>query len=294
MGAPLATAAQSTSGAGEQMAGLSGRTVDRHATVVSQQSRDLSTASHTDSSLQSHMSRAAEIAQGGGRQLDAIVAQTRSIAQVAGTARTPAAEMMVLKALRSQVAQAQSVVASSKQQAIESAGQVRSLSYGAGGPPQAPAADDLPADTPEDPPHGEDRRYWLDVSKIVYVPDGELAPANSVQVGPNMWYPAPDMPGFVTPPPPPAKYPLDAGDVRVVEPGELFPPGYRQVAPNIGVPDPDGNWFGPEPTWPSPQMPIDVRDVIEVPNGQLAPWGYVEYLPGWWMPDPRRQSLVGN
>ena len=54
--------------------------------------------------------------------MDTIVAQTRSIAEVAASARTPAAEMMVLKALRAQVAQAQSVVASTQQQASQAAG----------------------------------------------------------------------------------------------------------------------------------------------------------------------------
>jgi hypothetical protein len=226
-GAPLQSAADSATGAGQQIAGLSGQLVDRHATVVDKQNRELSTAGRTDTSLESHLSSAAQITQGGARQMDTIVAHTRAIAEVAATARTPAAEMMVLKALRAQVAQAQSVTASTQQQASQAAGQVRSLSYGSGELPQAPA--DLPTDKPgEEPPHGEDPRYWLDVTKIVYVPEGELAPSNSVQVGPNLWYPAPDNPGFAVPPPPPAKYPLDLGDIRVIDPdsGELFPWGY--------------------------------------------------------------------
>ena len=78
--------------------------------------------------------------------MDTIVAQTRSIAEVAGSARTPAAEMMVLKALRTQVARAQSVVASTQQQSGQAAGEVRALSYGSGELPQAPA--DLPTDKP--------------------------------------------------------------------------------------------------------------------------------------------------
>jgi hypothetical protein len=45
---------------------------------------------------------------------------------------------------------------------------------------------------PQDPPHGKDPHYWIDVGKIIYVPDGELAPANTVQIGPNMYCPAPD------------------------------------------------------------------------------------------------------
>lgn len=284
-GVPLQTAAESAAGTGQQMSALSGQLVDRHASVAEKQQRGLSTAGRTDTTLESHLSSAAQITHGGARQMDTIVAQTRSIAEVAGSARTPATEMMVLKALRAQVAQAQSVVASTQQQANQAAGQVKSLSYGSGELPQAPA--DLPTDKPgEDPPHGEDPRYWLDVTKIVYVPEGELAPANSTQVGPNLWYPSPGNPGFAVPPPPPAQYPLDIGDVRVIDPesGALFPWGYQEIAPGIGVPHPDGNWVSSP--WPTPQQPIDIRDVIQVAPDQLAPWGYVEYMPGWWVPDP--------
>ena len=287
-GGPLQSAAESAAGTGQQMSGLSGQLVDRHASVAEKQQRDLNTAGRTDTTLESHLSSAAQITHGGARQMDTIVAQTRSIAQVAASARTPAAEMMVLKALRAQVAQAQSVVASTQQQASQAAGQVKSLNYGSGELPQAPA--DLPTDKPdEQPPHGKDPRYWLDVSKITYVPDGELAPANTVQVGPNLWYPDPDGGLGVQPAPPPAKYPLDIGDIRVIDPDSdaLFPPGYQQVAPGIGVPDPDP-YLGAEPSWPQPQQPIDVRDVIQVAPDQLAPWGYVEYMPGWWVPEPSR------
>ena len=70
----------------------------------------------------SRLASAAQITDGGARQMDTIVAQTRSIAEVAGSARTPAAEMMVLKALRTQVARAQSVVASTQQQSSQAAG----------------------------------------------------------------------------------------------------------------------------------------------------------------------------
>lgn len=284
-GAHLQAAAQSVTAAGAEMSGQAGRLVDRHAEVVHSQDQALRTAGRTDNSLQSQLDRAAQITTDGARRMDAIVAQTRSIADVAAAADTPAAQMQVLQALRAQVAQSQSVVASTQQQASESAGQVRSLSYGTGDVPLTPA--DTPSDSSgEDPPHGKDPRYWLDVTKIVHVPDGELAPANSIQVGPNLWYPAPDNPGFEVPPPPPAQYPLDLGDVRVIDPesGVLYPHGYQEIAPGIGVPYPDG-FRAPTP-WPTPEQPIDVRDIIEVGPGQLAPSGYVEYFPGWWVPDP--------
>ncbi len=238
----------SATSAGQQMSGLSAQLVDRHATVVEKQNRELSIAGRTDTALESHLSRAAQIAQGGARQMDTIVAQTRSIAEVAATARTPAAEMLGLKALRAHVAQAQSVAASTQQQASQAAGEVRSLNYGSGELPQMPA--DLPTDKPgEEPPHGEDPRYWLDVTKIIYVLEGELAPSGSVQVGPNLWYPSPGNPGFAVPRRHRRCIPLGLGDIRVIDPefGALFPWGYQEIAPGIGVPHPDADFLGVPP-----------------------------------------------
>lgn len=250
------------------------------------QSRQLRAASGTDTTLETRLRTAAAITEAGARRLDTVVAHTTSIAAAAVTARTPAAQLMVLTALRAQVATAQTVTSATAQQATDIAGQLHGLTYGSGGLPQAP-----PEAPDEQPPRGKDPRYWLDVTKIVHVADGDLAPANSVQIGPGLWYPAPDNPGFAVPAPPPAKYPLDLRDVRVIDPdsGALFPPGYREFAPGIGVPYPDSRVPA---AWPSPQQPIDIRDIIEVPPGQLAPSGYVEYLPGWWVPD--RSSPLGG
>jgi hypothetical protein len=40
---------------------------------------------------------------------------------------------------------------------------------------------DAPRTTGEkDPPFGQDRRYWLDVTKIIHVPAGQLAPAGTI------------------------------------------------------------------------------------------------------------------
>lgn len=60
---------------------------------------------------------------------------------------------------------------------------------------------------PQEPPHGKDPRYWIDVGKIIDVPDGELAPANTVQIGPNMYYPAPYIPDAVVPHQTPSRSP---------------------------------------------------------------------------------------
>ena len=142
-----------------------------------------------------------------------------------------------------------------------------------------------------DPPHGNDPRYWIDVSKIRYIPDGQLAPYNYTQIGPNLWAPDPH-PGFdSSPAPPPVKYPLDVSDIRTPDRNGLLPAGYMPIAPGFGVPDPDA-YFQPQAPW-TPKQPIDIRDIIQVSPGTLAPSGYIEYLPGWWCPEyPSRPTML--
>ncbi|MBY0290884.1 MAG: hypothetical protein K2X52_27650 [Mycobacteriaceae bacterium] len=137
----------------------------------------------------------------------------------------------------------------------------------------------------EDPPFGLDRRYWLDATKIIHVPEGELAPAGTIEIGPGLYYPAPDSPYTVMPPPPPAKYPLDVGDIVTTRPGQLGPATHQELIPGVWVPDPNAG-YQPSPPWAAPQQPIDVRDIMHIPEGQLAPRGYVEYLPEWWVREP--------
>ena len=137
----------------------------------------------------------------------------------------------------------------------------------------------------EDPPFGQDRRYWLDVTKIIHVPARELAPAGTIEIGPGLYYPAPNSPYPLVPPPPAAKYPLDIGDIVTSGPGQAGPRHPPAVDSGVWVPDPDAG-YQPSPPWAAPQQPIDVRDIIHVPQGQLAPRGYVEYLPEWWAREP--------
>jgi hypothetical protein len=162
-------------------------------------------------------------------------------------------------------------------------------------PPPHPGMQAVGYDVPlspaaADPRHGKDPRYWIDVTKIIHVPDGQLAPNNTVQIGPSLYYPSPGSDLNVTPPPPPAKYPLDIGDIVSRAPGQLGPSGHVEIARtpegSYWAPDPNAG-YQPSPPWSAPQRPIDVRDVIQVPAGQLAPWGYVEYLPGWFVPGPQ-------
>ena len=145
--------------------------------------------------------------------------------------------------------------------------------------PLSPAPDN-------DPPHGKDPRYWIDVTKIIHVPEGQLAPYGTKQIGPGLWYPSNDSSYNVTPPPAPVKYPLDMADIAHPGPGGLGPFGSKELAPGYFAPGPDP--YSPESSWPPPKQPVDIRDVIQVPEGTLAPWGYVEYVPGWWAPDPLR------
>jgi hypothetical protein len=162
-------------------------------------------------------------------------------------------------------------------------------------PPPRPGVQALDHDIPltpppADPPHGKDPRYWIDVTKIIHVPDGQLAPYGTVQIGPGLYYPDPSSGFTYAPPPPLAKYPLDIGDIVMTPPGQLGPSGHELIAQTpqgrYWAPDP-GAGYQPSPPWSAPQQPVDVRDVIQVPAGQLAPWGYVEYLPGWFVPGPQ-------
>ena len=146
---------------------------------------------------------------------------------------------------------------------------------------------DVPlAPPPQDPPHGKDPRYWLDVTKIIHVPEGQLAPYGTIQIGPGLRYPSPDSQFTYQAPPPAAKYPLDISDIVTTAPGQLGPNGHvlltQTPQATYWAPDP-GAGYQAAPPWPGPQQPIDVRDIIHVPEGSLAPYGTIQYLPGWFV-----------
>ena len=274
-GGALQTAGRSVADAGERAAELSGDLINRHRAFVTTQSQRLTNANGTDTALRTQLSAAATATETGARQLDAIAAQTRTIAQAAETAQSPAAQRTILATLRSQVAQVNEVVSATRQQAGDIAGQIRALNYGHGDPPQAPPSDD--------PPHGKDPRYWVDVTKIIHVSEGQKAPYGYTQIGPDLYYPYQDNSLTMHDPPPPAQYPLDISTITTVKPGDVGPYGTSELVPGVFVPDPRQS-YQPESPWGTPQQPVDVRDVIHVAPGQLAPSNYVEYLPGWWCP----------
>jgi hypothetical protein len=128
-GTPLDAAAQSTVNAGQRAAGLSGVLADRHSEFVGEQAVHLTEAAGTDTTLAAQLDSAATLTRNGAQQLDAIVAQTRSLAQSAAGARSPADQRMVLAALQSRLSAANAVVASTRQQAAGIAGRIRSLDY---------------------------------------------------------------------------------------------------------------------------------------------------------------------
>jgi hypothetical protein len=286
---PITQAVHAVTAARSRTADLSGAGVRSYQAVADGSLPPLLEAAGSDTRLAAHVTTAAAVNQAGAARLEQIAATTRAITQAAPMATSASAQRVILTALRSQLSQTSLVMQSTQQQASALTGQVRALDY----PKDAPAqglSHDLPQGPAPagEPPHGKDPRYWIDVGKIIYVPDGTLAPTNTVQIGPGMWYPAPSIPDAVSPPPNPVTHPLNPSDVRVVEPHQLLPPGYKLVTPTVGLPDPAAG-YQPAPAW-APKSPVDVRDVLHIAPGQLAPWGYREYLPGWWAPDPTASS----
>lgn len=279
----LQSGADTVRAAGARATVLSGNLAQAHRGFVSDATTRLTSNSHTDTSLDQGLGSAALINQTGARQLDTITDQTRALAQTAPAARSPAAQRSLLQGLRTHVSAANAVVNTTQQQSSTLAGQIRGLDYQGGGKVQgAGFGQDPPPESPtpkDELPHGKDPRYWIDVTKIIHVGPGEMAPYASKQIGPGLWYPEDNSLSG----PPPAKYPLDNTTITRLGPHELGPYGTQELAPGIFAPDPRQS-YGPQTPWPAPKQPIDVRDVIHVPGGAKAPYGYFEYLPGWFAP----------
>lgn len=281
----ITNAAQSVTAAKSRTTDLSGTGIGSYQAMADGSVRPLTKAASSDAALSTHVTTAAAVTQAGASRMDQIAATTNAITKAAPMARSPGAQRVILTALRSQVSQASEVVQSTQQQAAALASQVRGLEYPKDAPVQG-LDHDLPlSPKPGDPPHGKDPRFWIDVTKIIHVPDGQLAPAGTRQIGPGLYYPYNDQQYNVTPPPPPAKYPLDMNDIVRVPEGQLAPWGTKELSPGFFSRTPFSHDVA-DPPWLAPQRPIDIRDVIQVPPGQLAPWGYREYLPGWFAPDP--------
>jgi hypothetical protein len=122
-------AAESTVGAGQVAAGMSGAVIDVHQSFVAESAGSLSGAARTDTVLGAQVSAAAQLTQEGAARLATLAAENAATSRVAATVSTPAGERAVLVELRSQAARASEVVSSAKQQATELAGQARALQY---------------------------------------------------------------------------------------------------------------------------------------------------------------------
>ncbi len=272
----------------------SGQAADTALTASDQLAVQRTQLHHTHDAARTVITSAAEISRDAHTQLGAIeTAWATDKAAVGPFAHTPAGQAALLQAGQLRVQEATTVVQGAAERFQSAAGELTSLTgqlpengpgssgrgedaapLGFGPHPKSPA--------PEDPPHGKDPRYWLDVDKIITVPDGKLAPYGYMQVGPNLYYPNPDYPPGASPAP--AKLPLDVDDLTRVAPGGLGPYNSRELAPG---------WFTPlEPSSSAPTKPVDVRDIIQVPPGGLAPYGYVEYLPGWFAPGPSNTPTI--
>jgi type II secretory pathway pseudopilin PulG len=283
--AQLSDAAQRTSQARQRTSEMTGEGIPAYRDMVERAVPPLHTAAGSDTHLATHITSAVAVDQAGATRLDAIAANTRQLSAAAPGANTASQQRAILTALRGQLQQASQVVQTTQQQGNSTATAIRDLKY----PKDTPGSSGDGIQALDDgqkkpaPPHGHDPRYWIDVTKIAEVPDGEMAPRGYVQIGPNMWYPFEDNQMSVHPPPDPVKYPLDFHDIQHFAPGSLGPTGTSEYAPGWFAPDPR-HFYGPQPAW-TPQAPVDIRDIVKVPEGEKAPWGFKEYAPGWWAPD---------
>lgn len=155
-GAALESAAQITTETGQRAATLSGALADRHQAFVNTAAATVSDYGRTDTILEQHLRTTALVTQAGALRLDGILDQTKTIANAAGTAQTPAEQRAMLTGLRSRVTQANSVVNTAQQQADVIANQIRGLDYRTRGRTNAPGHDGsqmLGGPKPRKPPH---------------------------------------------------------------------------------------------------------------------------------------------
>jgi hypothetical protein len=144
----LSQAANSTVSASARMTGLSGTAVDAHRGFVDRAVPPLVGASTSDAALGAHLQRAAAVVHASASQLDGIAAENQQTTAFAASAKTPAAQIAVLKQLRSQVERTQRVVSGARQQASGIASGIQAVDYTTA-PPMGPPP---PAPGPPPPP----------------------------------------------------------------------------------------------------------------------------------------------
>ncbi len=137
------------------MSTQSGVLAESHRSFATHQTSVLRSNANTDAALSAKLQQAAAVNQSGGARLDAITAQTRAIAALAPTAKSPAAQQAILTALRNQLSQASDVVHNAQTRSSQLAGEVRALGYGHQPAKEGPA---FGIDPRQAPPQDDERR----------------------------------------------------------------------------------------------------------------------------------------
>lgn len=206
------------------MTELSGELVDAHGLFVGRSAPALTASSHTDMVLETQLRQAAALSQTGAVQIDAIAEENKSTTASAAVARTPAAQVAVVAALRSQAARTQQIVNATEQAAGQIAETTRALRYPDGGPgdrDQRPTVRMVDNTTKPPPPPQAGRP-----------PD----PADSIVGDPRFgyWENVPPPPPYVGAQPPPLK-----------DQFRPFPDGTPlKVGPTTGMFTPGKTWVG--------------------------------------------------
>jgi hypothetical protein len=112
--------------------GQSGDAVTTHREVVRRSAAAVGAAAHSDTGLGNHLAVAAMLASAGGKAMEGVAADNRTTATDAAYSTTPAEDIAILTALRSQLARTQEIICAAQQGAAEIADGVRSLDYPSG------------------------------------------------------------------------------------------------------------------------------------------------------------------
>jgi hypothetical protein len=125
----IGAAARSTSLTTTMTGDSSGASVAAHTRFAIRNAASLELALRTDHELAKQMTTAAALAHGGARRLDAIAGQTHATRQAGAVATSPAAERVILTALRVQLYRTTEVVDSISRQSTELGAHITGLDY---------------------------------------------------------------------------------------------------------------------------------------------------------------------
>lgn len=123
------TAAHSVTATSHATGEMAGALVAQHKRFAVNSTVRLMAAGRTDAILQTEMAMASAIARTGREHLDAVYVQSRATSRAGVFATTPAAQRVILTALRSQLAQAAQAVDSVRRDGAALSEAIRSLQY---------------------------------------------------------------------------------------------------------------------------------------------------------------------